>query len=424
MKKIIVITDAFHRNMIQKSIKKDVQILLYIEFENYYKLNNSDRENEKQLFLEQMQLCLDNNFNDIDYVFSFITKIEYFKEKEELADWINMALLNVCRIPESKLINGKKIIQTLYPIESYRKIIENPQIQKLDGVVFGISHGKTGIKTDYLPGEVCNFSESSQDIFFNFHIAKRIWEEYPEKLQNIKYVIIDMFDYTYFNFETMFTGATLPYFIDSGLECPKEYDTLENKNIKMTSAREINEYLKAIRPFSTENEREILFSCFQNVLENDENAYCHNPLREIVYKLTLDDIEKYKQAPTVTAVQTKVYEKTIQKNIEYFCEFLNFLYGKNSQIKVILCLLPKYKVVEEYEKKVLGIWKGYFEDILRNIQIKFPFVFLNYKDDEEISGNIDFYWDITHLNREGSICFSKKLSKKITEILEEDGIIC
>ena len=83
-----------------------------------------------------------------------------------------------------------------------------------------------------------------------------------------------------------------------------------------------------------------------------------------------------------------------------------------------MCLLPKYKIVEDFEESHFSVWKEFFEGTLVKMQDQFPFVYLNYKKDLEISGRKEYYWDLTHLNYDGSVCFTKKLAEDIRHYVQ------
>ena len=107
------------------------------------------------LFLHEINTCLAEQNNDIDYVFCFIQNSHL--HKEELAEWIKAALL-YCQVSAEKIIDAARIYNSLYPKERYRRLLENPEVETLDGPVFGISLGMFGIHSSYLPGNVLNFA--------------------------------------------------------------------------------------------------------------------------------------------------------------------------------------------------------------------------------------------------------------------------
>ena len=78
--------------------------------------------------------------------------------------------------------------------------------------------------------------------------------------------------------------------------------------------------------------------------------------------------------------------------------------------------------MEAFEISQFAHWKKFFENVLDRVQKKYPFVYLNYKEDYELSGNADYYWDLTHLNYDGSVYFTKQLAEDICKYLGESEI--
>ncbi len=87
-------------------------------------------------------------------------------------------------------------------------------------------------------------------------------------------------------------------------------------------------------------------------------------------------------------------------------------------MKIFLCSMPKYIVSEQYENENFPFWREFFEDTLNRIREKYPFTYLNYKDDKEISGNRQYFSDLIHLSYEGSIVFTQKLAEEIQKHLK------
>lgn len=406
--RVIVITDCNHSKMIQRSIMPDVHIELLLDFENIYTKSIEELEGDKQVVSGQLTK-LASHMDEIDYVFSFIQRD--YRQNEELADWV---LEEVARIgyPAEKVMDGWRIYRSFYPKEKYARVLSNPNKERLDGVVFGISHAEAGIRSSYLPGCAVNCAVSSQDLYFNYFTAQKIWEEFPQKVANLKYVVIDMFDYTYFNFESMLTGATVDFFRSSGIDCPEVFNEMGNKNVS-ESADELNAYLKTQWPNANEYEKNVLQDIFGNMINQDEHAYCDYPLLDRERVMTQEMIEEYRKCGNITSIQTNIFEESIERNMRYLVCLLEFLLEKNPEMKIFLCLLPKYKEVEDFEESQFSLWKEFFEETLVKLQGRYPFIYLNYKKDQEISDHKEYYWDLTHLNYDGSVCFTKKLAADI-----------
>lgn len=413
-KRIIVITDDIHSEMIQKSLTSDTEVVLFLDFENYLAKSEQELETDKQILSEQLKQCA-IHLNEIDYVFTFIQR-NYIPNEEELADWVMDELLRL-GYPDEKVMDGWRIYRSFYPKEKYARILSNPEIETLDGIVLGISHAEAGIRASFLPGRAANFASSSQDLYFNYFTAQKIWEEYPDKVSDLKYVVIDMFDYTYFNFESMLTGATIDFFRTSGLECPETFNEIGNKNVYHT-AEEINAFLKMQWAHSNSFEATVFQEIFGDMRQQDSNAYCDYPLVDRTRRVSRDKIEEYNAEPSVTSIQCNIFEESIERNTTYLFCLLDFLTKKNPDIKIFLCLLPKYKDVEKFEQSQFHDWKEFFENTLKRMQEKYPFVYLNYKEDHELSDHAEYYWDLTHLNYDGSVCFTKKLAAEIRKYID------
>lgn len=400
-RKIIVITDDIYSKMIQKSLTMNVEVVLFLDFGDYFGKAAEDLEKDKEIFSIQLRTYV-SQMDEIDFLFSFIEK-KYVPNKPELADWV-FGELERLGFPETKVLDGQRIYRSFYPKEKYRRILSNPQIETLDGIVLGISHAESGICSSLLPGRAANFATASQDL--------KIWEEFSDKVANLKYVIIDMFDYTYFNFESMLTGFAVSFFLASGIDCPKTFSDMGNKNICQT-ANELNAYLKTQWPYSNSSTKKIFLDLFGDMRQHDENAYCDYLLGNQTGRLHRDEIDKYNMNPQVSAIQFKIFEESIERNLVHFCSLLEFLIQKNPNIKIFLCLIPIYWDVETFERSHFPMWKEFFEKMLESLGEMYPFVYLDYKGDPEISVNAEYYKDLTHLNYDGSVVFTKKVASEL-----------
>ena len=146
-------------------------------------------------------------------------------------------ILSVLNIKSSQILDIYQLYMHKLPTLHYERIIGNCT-QPLDGIIFGISHGQTGIVEESLPGNVLNFCSSSQDIYFNTKILSALAEEYYDFICNAKYVIFDMFDYTYFNYDVLLSNELLNYLGFNGFFCENR-----NSNNKKIDVNYINQLL-------------------------------------------------------------------------------------------------------------------------------------------------------------------------------------
>ena len=97
------------------------------------------------------------------------------------------------------------------------RVLGNPNIKEFEGLFLGISHAYTDIIPEVLKVPFANLAMSSQDIYYNYSILKYVIMKYPQKLRDVKYVLIDMYRYNYFNFDVSKSKVATRYFEWSGI---------------------------------------------------------------------------------------------------------------------------------------------------------------------------------------------------------------
>ncbi len=381
--KIILFYEYHYFNFIKDSMAPDVEIV------NKY-LVDSDAD------LEQM---VSEGLRESDEHTYIGIAVDNRFRKETL-----LQLMLSRKVPANNILDIYKAYLAGYSKNRYQRIMNRTPGKKLDGLVLGISHGMTGIAEEKLPGNVCNLCYSSQDIYFNYLTLKKCYEEYYYELQHLKYVVIDMFDYFYFNFDTILSGAYDRFFEMSGFLCEERAPW--NKQI---SAEQINEMLdgwwlegKSIR------EQQLFSKLFPFARERDRGVYKNYPVYERF--LSEDQICTYKERPNLAAPQMKVYDHTINFQISNMLKLLTFLKHMQPQIQIFLVLLPKYKAVEEAEKQVNETWKKLFLKIINEFKQNFAIELLDLKGLECISAQKEYYEDLTHLGYQGALKFTEHLS--------------
>ena len=87
----------------------------------------------------------------------------------------------------------------------------NPSHDSYDGVILGLSNVEVGVIPSQFKAAFCNLAVSSQDIYYNLKTLEYCYENYYEKLKNLKYAIVDLHDYNYFNFDTSLSNSAVKY---------------------------------------------------------------------------------------------------------------------------------------------------------------------------------------------------------------------
>lgn len=382
------------RIRVEKYLKKCHKIIGYSD--SFFGGNNF---NDKKFYKP-------NNLLNVEFDYIIIAIGDGDISKKVFQDLINY------KIEKTKILdfyeNYCYIFRNEFKITN--RIMKNTD-KSFDGLILGISHGKVGINPKYLSKSFYNFAWGSQDLFYNLKQLNELQKNYKERIKNLQYVILDMFSYTYFNYDVSLTKNALKYFRDVGLD----FDELHN------FPKDIIESLKTSR-----KNQEILF----NDLFNSNIINVKDDMKEVgsyddMYSdfsskkarnkiLSDEEIKTYKRSQIVySSIQKKEFSDTEKENIKVFEEILKTLKEINHNIKIYIVLIPQYKVVEDNLKIMEQEWKIKFYNTLNNFKKNYNFKVLDFKNNEEISSEKKYYYDMYHLNYEGAKRFTKLLDSYI-----------
>lgn len=386
-KKVIIIYQEQYRRLLEASLASDVDVVAWLSVDNAAGMNAGE------VIAAQV----------IDYFCLMISKWALKTEIKEMLAELGVA--------DSSILDVYKAYMAGFPKERYKRILDHCGSDPLDGLVLGISHGVAGILENKMPGKVCNFCESSQDIFYNLKVLERVCEEYPEKIANLKYVIFDMFDYTYFNFDTLLTGAYDGFVEESGFLCESRYFWNKEKTPEQLNAEFELRWAEGNTPL----QQELLGEIFPALRENDDELYRGFTIyKERKHFLTEEEISIATKYYRAISLQTKVFENTIAFQIDNFEKILKKLYEINPNMKVYLLLIPKHISMEKLDSVANLRWKPFFEGIINEFKELYPFIeLLDMKNCEDFSADSSLYFDISHFNFEGASRFTEYLAEVI-----------
>ncbi len=373
------------RLVVEKCLNRKVEIVAYSD--SYY---------DKELF-NGKKFLKPNELKDFQFDYIIIS-IGEKKIYEEIYEKI-----------KSFGINEEKIVKFfyIYSMEGYdeenikyRENIIN-QFNHIDGLILGLSHGRDGIDIDGLKGKWCNLAIGSQDLYYNFNQLKHIRDDYPSKIEHLKYVIIDMYTYTYFNYDVSLTHGAINYYFHSG------FGDDESHNYKFNKF-----FHKSVEDYITEIYCQINYCKKYSQLFNDfinmrfKLSYIRKNKLSL---LDINEIKKYKYSN----IERNIYKQTIKENIEIFEDIIKLLLDINKDVKIYLILIPQYIEKEKKIKEIEQKWKVEFYNIIDNIKTMYKVKVLDFKNCESISSNKDFYYNNGHLNFDGSKEFTKILDSYI-----------
>ncbi|MBO7179407.1 MAG: hypothetical protein J6V78_03600 [Clostridia bacterium] len=315
-------------------------------------------------------------------------------------------------IPQEKIISFWQLYKAGLPTRVCDRIMLNPSHDSYDGVILGLSNVEVGIIPSQLKATFCNLAVSSQDIYYNLKTLEYCYENYYEKLKNLKYAIVDLHDYNYFSFDTSMSTSALKYLGFGGYNLDA-HNFANNKNVE----GEYSNYVERIENLKFDGLNEVNVAQwsvdFADVYELDDYAGFASVFVDLSKRksiVTDQQIAAYKYDRS-NVVQ--IFDKTVKKNVEYLEKLLQLLVKINPEIKIYLTVLPKFVEVEAKDAPQLLKHKNLFYEIVENLSKKFTFEFLDFKKISEIMYKRNYFFDANHLNYFGAI----KLTDEINNII-------
>lgn len=365
----------------------------------------------KKIFWED---CLDISSLGIGEMVAYDVIVVAVKDEEQSAD--------ICKILSrisgrgSNIINFFLFVHLTVPAMIADRVMCNPAVSEYEGMILGISHAYVGILPGCFDIPFCNLAFNSQDIFYNLKVFDYCITHYLSKVRSLKYLIIDLYDYTYFNYDTSMSRSVLGYYGCGGYTL-EPHHFIENSHAHCDFETLQTMLLKRRYQDITEEQVDLFETMFYHVHETQGYlAYqspCNIHLRNKIVSDT--EVEEYQ---VETSIVRNVFEKIIQENITLFYQLLDRIYQFNPEMKVYLVLLPQYYQAQEKAKEAYAEWKERFYDIILTANQQYPFTFWDFKEHEIAKEQICFQ-DISHLNYYGANKFTNILRSMIMQDISE-----
>ncbi len=255
-------------------------------------------------------------------------------------------------------------------------------------MILGISHAEVGIIPERLSdGCFVNLAMSSQDIYYNYATLRYCAARHPEQLRSMSMLIVDLFDYTYFNYDVSLCREIRNYIVFGGIEDPHNY--YRNKNYSISW--------------------DALIADAQNVQLVKQN-------RSRIVEDTDVDVFPYS-----CALRTKRFEASVQENVEVFHKLLRLALQINPSMRIVCLILPRFYKTQERLSGVLGRWRGEFLDIMKDVQMRYGAAFLDYTN-HAVSTHRELFYNSAHLNADGAAVFTDLLRRDLSLLLQQPDL--
>ena len=328
-------------------------------------------------------------------------------ESEKQAGYLYELLACIMGDDEGKLINFYAVYRAMVPDMIVDRVMKNPLIPKYDGMILGISHANYGIIPRCLNVPFCNLAVPSQDIYYNLKTLEYCLANYRSRIADLKYLVIDMFDYTYFNYDVSLSKTAVSYYYYYGGYILDAHNFAGNKNFDY-GFEQMRRLLQEKKLAGIDHEKMLLWEqIFDNVHAGTQYREFGNPVKlfERARIVKKKDLDEYR---VCTSIVQNTYQDTIKENIAHFYELLHLAYQLNPDLKVFVVLRPRYAEAEKMAAQAYAGWKKIFYDIIEESGRQYPFRFIDFKG-HEISQERACYYDISHLNYYGAVKFTHLL---------------
>lgn len=286
--------------------------------------------------------------------------------------------------------------------ELYDIKLRNYELERIEGLIFGNSHAACGFLEEELTMPFLNFAIPSADIYYNYKAFEKCVTYYKRRLKKLRYIIIDMFDYVYFNYDTSLSAYMSNYICNGGYQ--KEHNFKNNKNFRLSFKELMSEM----------GYMELRKDCKYEKLFIDMDVQCG-----------LCPMERWKHINKKESVNVDVligslisnrFEKTIEENLKIIYQFVDRIQNNFPQVKVIFTLIPRYVSMEKLGEPFIVSWKKEFYNIINVLCDEYNALFWDYKNHMEISANHMFYYDVSHLNTTGGRVLTSILNENLKNL--------
>lgn len=315
-------------------------------------------------------------------------------------------------VKAEKILPFWQLYKASLPTRICDRVMLDPRYDSYDGVILGLSNVEVGILSDRLKAKFCNLAVSSQDIYYNYKTLEYCYENYYEKLKNLKYAIVDLHDYNYFNFDTSKSVSAIKYLGFGGYNLD-EHNFKKNKNYQ----GDYSSYVETLEKLKLEGVNEIAVANwavnFPDVHELNNFESFRPACSDLTIRKAVVTDEQINSYAYERGSVVKIFDQTVKENQKHLEDTLKLLYKINPEIKIYFTVMPKFVEVEAIDAKNLYKHKKIFFDTVDKMVSKYNAEFFDFKTTTDIMYNRNYFFDAIHLNYYGAIKVTDEINKRI-----------
>lgn len=213
-----------------------------------------------------------------------------------------------------------------------------------------------------------------------------------------------MYDYNYFNIDTLLAGGLLDYIDWGGMVA----DNLTiNYNGDFCGELFHQKKIAVDLPSTIKKIMDELFSVCSSLNAKNMANEAYGRWKCISYQEPLET-DKF-----IGKIVQNRYETTIKENQKVFYELIKETKENFPNCRIVITLIPRYITMEKVSMPFMKNWKIEFEQIISKFKDDLGIEYINFKTYEAISGNSYFYHDICHLNTTGGQALTSILNQHL-----------
>lgn len=301
-----------------------------------------------------------------------------------------------CGIKRNRILDWRVAKDFLF--ENNILCMKQSQVQ-YEGLILGMSYSYWGLFTKNLEKNFFKLSMPAMDLFYmNKQLQEVLNENYLGKAEKnftsvsgLKYIILEM-----------------PYYMFN-------YDLSQNK-VHIRKQMILADYFQDYHHFDKTDQENLKileqFNLWKDMFYQGERyneSYCY--FDHIVRNGNISDEMKERSKGIISHVWAKRHEQTIEENIEIFGRMIKCINDFDSNIKIVILVMPQSKYEYISHKELIEDTKHEFEAIIQramqqyNVSYHYCDYFKEYFDNDE------YMLDLIHLNGLGADHFSRKFDE-------------
>lgn len=247
---------------------------------------------------------------------------------------------------------------------------------------------------------------------------------YQHQMQDMEYLVMDLYNYVFFHIDVSLSGYIIDYWGRQSGFFEDKHNYKNNTAFTLEAQDEIRR--EGLYIPLKDGERKIRKCLFDETLVYEELHDClaakdscalgYDDYPVVDQHKAVIDAEPFLPGSLYYKFNACKYGETKEENVFYFYEIIRLAKQINPKIKIILMLMPGYKVLERYWKILLEPYKHEFEKEIKKIADEKQVFYWDFQNKSKIADNPHFFIDPNHLNYYGGIAFTDILNQSLMSI--------